>query len=133
MFSDIRARVQKRTRTFDRIILGVITGGKRISRGAAWPDGRPPHLTERRQDSREPGGKCGGGLQLFRCITTGYRFASLPNPILLQALRHSQEHIGQLPQDSIESSPFQVHEVFQLMVEAHWIANPGLGERVFNQ
>ena len=42
--------------------LGVITGGERILRGAAWPDGRPPHLTECRQDSQEPGGKCGVGL-----------------------------------------------------------------------
>ena len=35
MFSGIHARVQKRTRRFDQIILGVITGGECISRGAA--------------------------------------------------------------------------------------------------
>ena len=39
---------------------------------------------------------------------------------------------GYLPsRGSIESSPFQVHEVFQLMVEAHWIADPGSGEGFF--
>jgi hypothetical protein len=31
----------------------------------------------------------------------------------------------------IESSPFRVHEVFQLMVEAHRIADPGSREGVF--
>ena len=40
---------------------------------------------------------------------------------------------GYLPsRGSIESSPFfQVHEVFQLMVKAHQIADPGSGEGVF--